>query len=174
MISEDLFPTFLLLICLLSSDNFTLPAGCYPLKRCVVGPLDCRLLWCVTFVFSDTRCLLLPAGGCVSSSTGVGKWILWQDLSCCPPQPRQDRPHCVPCLVGGCTECCHQHTGETLCLCCYWNSFYVHFKSMKSSLEQLYKSRTLQMATKILSDPTHLLHNRYYLLPLEGCTECQQ
>ena len=31
-----------------------------------------------------------------------------------------------------------------------------------TSLGQLYKSRTLQMATKILSDPTHFLHD---LLP---------
>ena len=30
-------------------------------------------------------------------------------------------------------------------------------------LEQLYKSRTLQMATKILSDPTHFLHDHYDL-----------
>ena len=41
-----------------------------------------------------------------------------------------------------------------------------------TSLEQLYKSRTLQMATKILSDPTHVLHDCYE--PLEGGTECQQ
>ena len=34
-----------------------------------------------------------------------------------------------------------------------------------TSLEQLYKSRTLQMATKILSDPTHFLHDHYDLLP---------
>ena len=34
-----------------------------------------------------------------------------------------------------------------------------------TSLEQLYKSRTLQMATKILSDPTHFLHDHYELLP---------
>ena len=34
-----------------------------------------------------------------------------------------------------------------------------------TSLEQLYKSRTLQMATKILSDPTHFLHDCYALLP---------
>ena len=33
------------------------------------------------------------------------------------------------------------------------------------SLEQLYKSRTLQMATNILSDPTHFLHDHYDLLP---------
>ena len=29
----------------------------------------------------------------------------------------------------------------------------------------LYKTRTLQMATKILSDPTHFLHDHYDLLP---------
>ena len=34
-----------------------------------------------------------------------------------------------------------------------------------TSLEQLYKSRTLQMATKMLSDPTHFLHDHYDLLP---------
>jgi len=34
-----------------------------------------------------------------------------------------------------------------------------------TSLEQLYKSRTLQMATKILSDPTHFLHDCYKFLP---------
>ena len=34
-----------------------------------------------------------------------------------------------------------------------------------TSLEQLYKSRTLQMATKILSDPSHFLHDCYELLP---------
>ena len=34
-----------------------------------------------------------------------------------------------------------------------------------SRVEQLYKSRTLQMATKILSDPTHFLHDHYDLLP---------
>ena len=34
-----------------------------------------------------------------------------------------------------------------------------------TSLEQLYKSRTLQMATKILPDPTHFLHDHYDLLP---------
>ena len=34
-----------------------------------------------------------------------------------------------------------------------------------TSLKQLYKSRTLQMATKILSDPTHFLHECYELLP---------
>ena len=33
------------------------------------------------------------------------------------------------------------------------------------SLEQLYMSRTLQMATKILCDPTHFLHDCYELLP---------
>ena len=32
-------------------------------------------------------------------------------------------------------------------------------------LEQLYKARTLQMATNILSDPTHFLHDCYELLP---------
>ena len=32
-------------------------------------------------------------------------------------------------------------------------------------LEQLYKSGTLQIATKILSDPTHFLHDHYDLLP---------
>ena len=37
--------------------------------------------------------------------------------------------------------------------------------TLNTSLEQLYKSRTLQMATKILSDPTHLLHDQYDLLP---------
>ena len=34
-----------------------------------------------------------------------------------------------------------------------------------TSLEQLYKSGTLQMATKILCDPTHFLHDHYDLLP---------
>ena len=33
------------------------------------------------------------------------------------------------------------------------------------SQEQLYKSRTMQMATKILSDRTHFLHDHYDLLP---------
>ena len=34
-----------------------------------------------------------------------------------------------------------------------------------TSLEQLYKSRTLQMATNILFEPTHFLHDCYELLP---------
>ena len=37
--------------------------------------------------------------------------------------------------------------------------------SPDTSLEQLYKSRTLQMATKILSDRTHFLHDHYDILP---------
>ena len=34
-----------------------------------------------------------------------------------------------------------------------------------TSLEQLYKSRTLQMATKILSDRSHFLHDHNDILP---------
>ena len=38
------------------------------------------------------------------------------------------------------------------------------YSTSDTSLEQLYKSRTLQMTTKVLSDPTHFLHDHYDLL----------